>query len=120
MKINGYTLASLKRGQKGVIKSVDASDPQVQRLMVLGLVEGTEIEHASSAIGGDPMEFRLFGRSIERPRRRRLTSHRQGAKKIQRRRDTRRRRHGLGRILPFPRRRRGSQRPRHRNLRVPA
>ena len=61
MSINGDTLASLKRGQKGIIQAVDASDPQVQRLMVLGLVEGAEVEHASSAIGGDPMEFRLFG-----------------------------------------------------------
>jgi len=64
MKTNGYTLASMCRGQKGVIKAVDTSDPQVQRLMVLGLVEGAEIEHASSAIGGDPMEFRLFGCGI--------------------------------------------------------
>ncbi len=64
MEINGYTLATLKRGQKGIIKSVDASDPQVQRLMVLGLVEGAELEHASAAIGGDPIEFRLFGCGI--------------------------------------------------------
>ena len=64
MEINAYTLATLKKGQKGVIKSVDASDPQVQRLMVLGLVEGTEVQHASSAIGGDPIEFRLFGCGI--------------------------------------------------------
>ena len=64
MELNGYTLATLKQGQKGVIQSVDASDPQVQRLMVLGLVEGAEIEHASSAIGGDPIEFRLFGCGI--------------------------------------------------------
>jgi ferrous iron transport protein A len=64
MDNNGNTLASLKRGEKGVITTVDASDPQVQRLMVLGLVEGAEIEHASSALGGDPMEFRLFGCGI--------------------------------------------------------
>ena len=64
MEINAYTLATLKRGEKGVIESVDASDPQVQRLMVLGLVEGAEIEHAGSAIGGDPIEFRLFGSGI--------------------------------------------------------
>ncbi len=64
MEIDAYTLATLKRGQKGVIESIDATDPQVQRLMVLGLVEGTEIEHATSAIGGDPMEFRLFGTGI--------------------------------------------------------
>ena len=64
MSINGNTLASLKKGERGVIQAVDASDPQVQRLMVLGLVEGAEIEHTSSAIGGDPMEFRLFGCGI--------------------------------------------------------
>ena len=64
MKINGYTLATLRRGEKGVIHSVDAADPQVQRLMVLGLVEGAEVEHASAAIGGDPIEFRLFGCGI--------------------------------------------------------
>ena len=64
MKTNAYTLASMCRGQKGVIKAVDTSDPQVQRLMVLGLVEGAEVEHASSAIVGDPMEFRLFGCGI--------------------------------------------------------
>jgi len=64
MEVSALTLATLGPGQKGVIKSIDASDPQVQRLMVLGLVEGTEIEHTSSAIGGDPMEFRLFGCGI--------------------------------------------------------
>ena len=64
MKTSSYTLASLNKGQRGVIEAVDASDPQVQRLMVMGLVEGAEIEHASSAIGGDPMEFRLFGCGI--------------------------------------------------------
>ena len=63
-KTSRYTLASLKRGERGTIRAVDSSDPQVQRLMVLGLVEGAEVEHASSAIGGDPMEYRLFGCSI--------------------------------------------------------
>jgi len=58
------TLASLQRGQKGIIRSIDTTDPMVQRLMVLGLVEGAELEHASAAIGGDPLEFRLFGNSI--------------------------------------------------------
>ena len=58
------TLATLKQGQKGRIESVDASDPQVQRLMVLGLVEGTEVELASAAVGGDPLEFRFFGSGI--------------------------------------------------------
>jgi Fe2+ transport system protein FeoA len=58
------TLASLKRGQKGVIKAVDAADPAVQRLMVLGLVSGAEVQFTGAAIGGDPLEFRLFGNGI--------------------------------------------------------
>jgi len=58
------TLASLKRGQKGVIRTVDTADPAVQRLMVLGLVAGAEIEFTGAAIGGDPLEFRLFGNGI--------------------------------------------------------
>ena len=58
------TLAKLQRGQKYVIEGVDAADPAVQRLMVLGLVEGTEVELASAAIGGDPIEFRIFGNAI--------------------------------------------------------
>jgi ferrous iron transport protein A len=58
------TLDQLQFGQKYIIDDVDATDPVVQRLMVLGLVEGTEIELASSAIGGDPIEFRMFGNAI--------------------------------------------------------
>ena len=58
------TLDKLQHGQKYVIDAVDAADPAVQRLMVLGLVEGTEIELASSAIGGDPIEYRMFGNAI--------------------------------------------------------
>lgn len=61
---NGHTLASLKPGQAGIIEAVDASDPQVQRLMTLGLVEGAVVELAGKAWGGDPLEFRLFGCGI--------------------------------------------------------
>ena len=32
--------------------------------MTLGLVEGAEVELVSSALGGDPLEFRLYGSSI--------------------------------------------------------
>tara|TARA_R110002049_G_scaffold297165_2_gene485931 strand:+ start:5618 stop:5893 length:276 start_codon:yes stop_codon:yes gene_type:complete len=64
MDANGKTLETLKCGQRSVIRAVDPSCPQVQRLMTLGLVEGAEIELASAAIGGDPLEFRLFGRGI--------------------------------------------------------
>lgn len=64
MNSNGQTLATLKRGQRAVISAVNTTDPLVQRLMTLGLVEGAEIVRASAAIGGDPLEFRLFGAGI--------------------------------------------------------
>jgi len=58
------TLASLERGRKYVIQNVNSADPDIQRLMVLGLVEGAEVELTSAAIGGDPLEFRMFGNAI--------------------------------------------------------
>lgn len=64
MEHNGATLASLRPGQSGIIAAIDATDPQVQRLMTLGLVEGAIVQLAGAALGGDPMEFRLFGCGI--------------------------------------------------------
>lgn len=58
------TLDTLQRGRKYIIMGVNSADPVVQRLMVLGLVEGTEIELAGAAIGGDPIEYRIFGNAI--------------------------------------------------------
>lgn len=58
------TLAHLKTGDTAIIERIDAADPQVQRLMTLGLVEGVEVSLAGSALGGDPLEFRVFGRGI--------------------------------------------------------
>ena len=58
------TLKELLPGQSARIDKVDAKQPGVVRLMVLGLIEGAEIKHANSAIGGDPMEVTVFGTSI--------------------------------------------------------
>jgi ferrous iron transport protein A len=58
------TLESLQHGKRYVIDAVDSTDPVTQRLMVLGLIEGAEIELTSIAIGGDPLEFRIYGNSI--------------------------------------------------------
>jgi Fe2+ transport system protein FeoA len=58
------TLEDLKPGHRYRVDAIDASELAVQRLMVLGLVEGAELELASSAIGGDPIELRLFGTSL--------------------------------------------------------
>ena len=58
------TLEDLQPGNRYRVDTVDAREMPVQRLMVLGLVEGAELELASAAIGGDPIELRLFGTSL--------------------------------------------------------
>lgn len=58
------TLKDLKDGDRVRIASVDPSDPGVQRLMTLGLVEGAELTFLHRSLGGDPLEFRLHGTSI--------------------------------------------------------
>ena len=54
----------MQPGQKARIEKVDAGQPGVVRLMVLGLIEGAEIQFENTAIGGDPMEFSVFGTAI--------------------------------------------------------
>lgn len=58
------TLKELRPGQSARIEAVDASQPGVVRLMVLVLIEGAEVQHQNSAIGGDPMELCVFGTAI--------------------------------------------------------
>ena len=58
------TLADLKPGQSGSIKSIETQSPGMVRLMVLGLVEGADVRFENSAIGGDPLEVSVFGASI--------------------------------------------------------
>ncbi len=55
------TLKELRPGQSARIEEVDARQPGVLRLMVLGLIEGVEVQYQNSAIGGDPMELSVFG-----------------------------------------------------------
>lgn len=56
-------ITDLGHGQKGIITYVDATDPNVQRLMVLGLVEGAKIEHVSS-VGNTTLEFKIYDGTI--------------------------------------------------------
>ena len=58
------TLSDLKPGDRVAIDSIETDDPAVQRLMVLGLVEGAELTFLRSSLGGDPLEFRLYGAAI--------------------------------------------------------
>jgi Fe2+ transport system protein FeoA len=58
------TLADLKPGDQVTIERIATADPTVQRLMVLGLVEGAELTFIRASLGGDPLEFRVFGAAI--------------------------------------------------------
>lgn len=58
------TLTELAPGETAAIESIDTTDPAVQRLMVLGLVEGAELTFVRASLGGDPLEFRLYGAAI--------------------------------------------------------
>jgi Fe2+ transport system protein FeoA len=58
------TLTELAPGESATIAAIDTSDPAVQRLMVLGLVEGADLTFVRASLGGDPLEFRLFGAAI--------------------------------------------------------
>jgi ferrous iron transport protein A len=54
----------MKPGDRARIARIDTADPAVQRLMVLGLVEGAELTFTRRSLGGDPLEIRLYGAAI--------------------------------------------------------
>ncbi len=58
------TLDELKPGQKAEILRISGEGPMVQRLMALGLLEGSEISLTRRAIGGDPVEVIVMGYSL--------------------------------------------------------
>ncbi len=58
------TLDELKPGQRGRILRIDGDGPLVQRLMALGLLEGSEIAMTRRAIGGDPLEVQVMGYAL--------------------------------------------------------
>lgn len=58
------TLADLKPGERARIDAIDTTDRAVQRLMTLGLVEGAELTFLRASLGGDPLEFRMYGAAI--------------------------------------------------------
>ena len=54
----------MQPGDRARIESIETADPAVQRLMVLGLVEGAELTFLRRSLGGDPLEIRIYGASI--------------------------------------------------------
>ncbi len=58
------TLAELNRGDNAQIVAIDSKEPSVQRLMVMGLVEGTEVECLGRSLGGNPIELLIHGTAL--------------------------------------------------------
>ncbi|MDG1462201.1 MAG: ferrous iron transport protein A [Gammaproteobacteria bacterium] len=58
------TLDQLNPGQRGIITDIDEDGPVAQRLMAMGLLEGTKIAMTRKALGGDPIEVEVMGYSL--------------------------------------------------------
>jgi len=52
-------LDQCRTGQRGRISRITGSDPLVQRLLEMGVLEGEEVEILGFAPLGDPVEIRL-------------------------------------------------------------
>lgn len=57
-------LDQLKPGQTATITGIDGDGPLIQRLMTMGLLEGSEISVTRRAIGGDPIEVEVMGYAL--------------------------------------------------------
>ena len=58
------TLADLRRGESAQIVAIDTKENSVQRLMIMGLVEGAKVQCLGHSLGGDPMEILIHGSAL--------------------------------------------------------
>lgn len=58
------TLDELKNGRRATVTGISGHDPLAQRLMALGLLEGTEVQVTRRALGGDPIEITVWGSTL--------------------------------------------------------
>ncbi len=56
-----FTLDQLKSDKKAIVTGFNEEGPVMQRLMQLGVLEGSELEVIRAAPGGDPIEIRVMG-----------------------------------------------------------
>ena len=59
MKLN-----ELRPGQTATITAISGEGPIVQRLMALGVLEGSTVAVTRKALGGDPIEIEVMGYSL--------------------------------------------------------
>ena len=58
------TLNQLGIDQKAVITAIVGDGPLIQRLMALGVIEGSPVSVMRKALGGDPIEIQVMGYSL--------------------------------------------------------
>lgn len=58
------TLNQLAIGQKATITAIVGEGPLIQRLMALGVLEGSTVSVTRKALGGDPIEIEIMGYSL--------------------------------------------------------
>ena len=71
------TLDDLKPGQSATVAAINGEGPLSQRLMALGLLEGSRVAMMRKALGGDPLEVEVMGYalSLRRDEARRIEIH---------------------------------------------
>lgn len=57
-------LDQLKSGSRARVIAIDGDNPLAQRLMTLGLLEGTTVRMIRRALGGDPLEVDVMGYAL--------------------------------------------------------
>ena len=58
------TLDQLNPGQTATVTAIESDGPLAQRLMALGLIEGSEVCVTRRALGGDPIEIEVMGYAL--------------------------------------------------------
>ena len=58
------TLDELNIGQAATVLAIDGEGPLGQRLMELGLLEGSDVSVTRRALGGDPIEVQVMGYAL--------------------------------------------------------
>jgi ferrous iron transport protein A len=58
------TLVDLRRGEQGILESLDLPEDEARRLMELGFIPGSPVTVGRSAPGGDPRVFQVDGSEV--------------------------------------------------------
>jgi Fe2+ transport system protein FeoA len=64
LQISGNKLADLRRGERGILVSLELPDDEARRLMELGFIPGSPVIAGRSAPGGDPRVFQVDGSEV--------------------------------------------------------